>query len=138
VADKHDLVKSPKIHSPAEHAHVLLAFDSIQRSHGFVPEQGLVANAFALPHVVDGDAQVDGFVYENELPARKLIHEVSTVHIFVADLDIKIVNHPLAVRPILHKRGSIPKGTTRRPGGERCMPPFTPHLERSEVEKKRA
>jgi len=31
---------------------------------------------------------------------------------------------------ILHKRGSIPKGATGRPGRERCMRPFAPYLDR--------
>jgi len=70
VADKDDLVESAQVHGPAQHAHVLLAIGSIQSSHGFVPEQRFVANTFALAHVVDGDAQVNGFVDENELPAR--------------------------------------------------------------------
>ena len=60
--------------------------------------KSFVTNAFTLPHVVDGDAQVDGFVDQYELPARKLIHEARTVQILIADLDIKIVYHPLAVR----------------------------------------
>jgi hypothetical protein len=62
MANKDHLVKSAKVHSPAQHAHVLLAIGSIQSSHRFVPEQRFVTSAFALPHVVDGDAQVDGFV----------------------------------------------------------------------------
>jgi hypothetical protein len=98
MADKDDLVESAKIHGPSKHAHVLLAIGSIKSSHRFVPEQSFVANAFALPHVVDGDAQVDGFVDQHELPTRKLIHEVSTVQILIADLGIKIVYHSPAVR----------------------------------------
>jgi hypothetical protein len=39
-----------------------LPTDSIQSSHGFVPEQRYVTNAFALPHGVNGDAQVDGVI----------------------------------------------------------------------------
>ena len=98
MADEDDLVESTQVHGPAQHAHVLLAIGGIQSSHRFVPEQRFVTNAFTLPHVVDGDAQVDGFVDQHELPARELIHEASTVQILVADLDIKIVYHPLAVR----------------------------------------
>jgi len=86
MADKDDLVESAKIHSSAQHAHVLLAIDSIQSSHGFVPEQSLVTNAFALPHVVDGDAQVDGFVdqHRNELSpshAEVVNGGIESVHI---------------------------------------------------------
>ena len=69
MADEDHLVESTKIHSPAQHAHVLLAIDRIQSSHGFVPEKSFVKYAFALPHVVDGNAQVDGFVDQYELPA---------------------------------------------------------------------
>jgi hypothetical protein len=49
---------------------ILFAVGNIQSSHRFVAEQGFVSNAFALPHVVDGDAQIDSFVDQNELPAR--------------------------------------------------------------------
>ena len=94
MADKDDLVESAKIHGPSKHAHVLLAIGSIESSYSFVPEQSFVTNAFALPHVVDGDAQVDGFVDQYKLPAREFIHEASTVQIFVADLDIEIIYHP--------------------------------------------
>jgi hypothetical protein len=38
VADEDDLAESAKVHGPAQHAHVLLAIDSIQRSRRFVPE----------------------------------------------------------------------------------------------------
>jgi hypothetical protein len=57
-----------QVHSSTQHAHVLLAIGSIQSSHRFVPEQRFVTSAFALPHVVDGDAQVHGFVDQHELP----------------------------------------------------------------------
>ena len=62
MADENHLLERAQIHGPAQHAHVLLAFVSIQISHGFVSEQSLVTNPFALPHVVAGDAQVDGFI----------------------------------------------------------------------------
>jgi len=62
MAYKDDLVESAKVHSPAQHAHILPAIDCIQGSHRFVPEQRFVTNALTLPHVVDGDAEVDGFV----------------------------------------------------------------------------
>jgi hypothetical protein len=61
MADEDHLVESAKIHRPAQHAHVFLAIGSVKASHSFIPEQSLVPNAFALPHVVGGDAQVDGF-----------------------------------------------------------------------------
>ena len=54
-------------------------------------------NILAPWHFVDGDAHVDGFVDQNELPARKLVHKARTVQILVADLHIKITYHPLAV-----------------------------------------
>ena len=38
MAYKNDPVESAKIHRPAQHQHVLLAIDSIQSSHRFVPE----------------------------------------------------------------------------------------------------
>ena len=98
MADEDDLVEPAQVHRPAQHAHILLSIDSIQSSHRFVPEQRFVTNALALPHVVDGDAKVDGLVDQYELPSRKLIHEARTVQILVANLDIKIVYHPLAVR----------------------------------------
>jgi len=69
MADKDDLVESAKVRGASKHAHVLLGIGSIQSSHGFVPEKSPVPNAFALPHVVDGDAQVDGFVDQDKLPA---------------------------------------------------------------------
>jgi len=62
VADKCDLVEPTQVHSPAQHAHVLLAIDRIQTAHRFVQELRFVTNALTLPHVADGDAQVDGFV----------------------------------------------------------------------------
>jgi hypothetical protein len=49
MADKHNLVEPALVHRPPQQAHVLLAIDSIQCSHGFVPEQSFVTNAFALP-----------------------------------------------------------------------------------------
>ena len=55
-------MESTKVDRPAQHAHVLLAIGSIQGSHRFVPEQRFVTNAFTLPHVVNGNAQVDGFI----------------------------------------------------------------------------
>ena len=97
MADKDDLVEPAKIHSPVQHAHVILAIGSIQSTHGFVSEESFVTSAFAVPHVVDGDAQVDGFVDQYKLPTRKLIHEARTVQILIADLDIKIVYHPPAI-----------------------------------------
>src|SRR5271157_5073731 len=98
MADEDDLVKSPQVHGTAQHADVLLGVGSIQSTHCLVPEQSFVTNAFTLPHVVDGDAQVDGFVDQYELSPRELIHEARAVQIFVADLDIKIVHHPLTIR----------------------------------------
>jgi hypothetical protein len=62
MADKDDLMEPAKVHGPAQHANVLLAIDSIQCSHRFVPEERFITNAFALPHVVACDAQVDSFV----------------------------------------------------------------------------
>jgi hypothetical protein len=56
------LVEPTQVHSPAQHAHVLLAIDRIQTAHRFVQELRFVTNALTLPHVADGDAQVDGFV----------------------------------------------------------------------------
>jgi len=56
MADKDDLVESTQVHSSSKHAHVLLAIDSIQSSHRFVPEQRFVTKALTLPHVVDRDA----------------------------------------------------------------------------------
>jgi hypothetical protein len=99
MADEYDLVKTAKIHGPAEHTHVLLAICCIQSSHRFVPEKSFVMNAVTLPHVVDGDAQVNSFIDQNELATGEFVHEASTVQIFIADLDIKIVYHPPTVRP---------------------------------------
>jgi len=62
IADEDDLVESAKVHSPAQHAQVLLAIGSIKSFDGFVPEQRFVPNTFSLPHVVDGDTQVYGFI----------------------------------------------------------------------------
>ena len=62
MADENHLMEPTQVHSPTQHTHVLLAIDSIQRSHRFVSEQRFVANALTLPHVVDGDVEVDGFV----------------------------------------------------------------------------
>lgn len=62
MADKDDLMESAKVHRPSQHSHVLLAIDGIQRAHRFVAEKSFVTNALTLSHVVDGDAQVDGFV----------------------------------------------------------------------------
>jgi len=98
MADKDHLVESAKVHGPAQHAHVLPAIYGIQGSHSFVTEQRFVLNAFALPHVVDGDAKVDGFVDQHKLATGKLIHEASAVQVLVADFDIKIVYHALAIR----------------------------------------
>ena len=50
------LMEPTEVHSPAQHAYVLLAIDSVQSSHCFVSEQRFVTNALTLPHVVDGDA----------------------------------------------------------------------------------
>jgi hypothetical protein len=86
MADKDNLVESAKVHGPAQHAHVLLAIDGIQRSDRFIPEQRSVTNAIAMPHVVDGDAQVHGFVDRRELPTRKLIHEAPAVQMVLAGL----------------------------------------------------
>ena len=86
MADKDDLVESTKVHGPAQHAYVLLAMGSIQSSHRFVPEQRFVTNALNLPHVENGDPQVDGFIDQNELPARKLIHEAPTVRMGLVGL----------------------------------------------------
>ena len=62
MADEDHLMEPTHVHSSAQHSHVLLAIDSIQRSQRFVPEQLFVRNAFALLNIVDGDAQVNGFV----------------------------------------------------------------------------
>ena len=93
-----ELVKIPQVHRPAQHAHVLFCVGSIQGSNRFVSEQRFVANAFALPHVVDGNAQVNSFVDQYELPAGEFIHKARTVQIFVSDFDIKIVDHPPPIR----------------------------------------
>jgi hypothetical protein len=42
--------------------------------------------AFALPHVVDRDAEVDRFIDQNELPARKLVHGARTVQMLLVGL----------------------------------------------------
>jgi len=94
MADEDDLVKSAKIHCTAQHAHVLLGIGGIQSSHGFIPKQSFVANPVTLTHVVDGNAQVNSFIDQNELATGELIHKESTVQILVADLDIKIIYHP--------------------------------------------
>jgi hypothetical protein len=69
MADKDHLVESAQVHRPSQYTHVFLAIEGIQSAHRFVPEQCLVSNAFALLHVVDGDAQVYGFIDQHELPA---------------------------------------------------------------------
>ena len=86
MAYEDDLVESAKIHGSAQHAHVLLAIYGILRVHRFVAEKCFVTNAFALPHVVDGDAQIHGFVDQYELPAGKLIHEAPTVWMVLVGL----------------------------------------------------
>src|SRR5208283_1170230 len=98
MANEDNLMEATQIHGSTQHPHILFGVGGVQCTHGFVPEKRFVTNAFALPHVVDGDAQVDGFVDQYELPARKLIHEVSTVQILIADLDVEVVYHPSAVR----------------------------------------
>src|SRR5208337_5602751 len=98
MANEDNLMKATKVHGSTQHPHVLFGVGGVQCTHGFVPEKSFVTNAFALPHVVDGDAQVDGFVDQYELPTRELIHEVSSVHILISDLDVKIVHHPPTVR----------------------------------------
>src|SRR5947208_2159051 len=98
VADKDHLVERAQVQRTAQHADVLLGVGSIQSSHGFVPKQGLVSDALALLHVVDGDAQVDGFVHQHELPARELVYQAGTVQVLVADLDVEIVHQAAAVR----------------------------------------
>jgi hypothetical protein len=50
------LLEAKLIHGPAQHAHVLLAIDTIQSSHRLVLEQRLVTNTLAVPHAVDSDA----------------------------------------------------------------------------------
>jgi hypothetical protein len=57
----------------------LLAIGSIESSRSFVPEQSFVTNAFALPHVLDGDAQVDGSIDQNEVATRQLVHHKGAV-----------------------------------------------------------
>jgi hypothetical protein len=86
MEDKNDLPEPAKGHCPSKHAHILLSVIAIQRSQRFVPEQRFVTNALTLPHVVDGDAQIHGFIDQYELPARKLIYKARAVQILFADL----------------------------------------------------
>ena len=86
MADEDHLMESAQVHRPSQHAHVLLAIGGIQCSHRFVSEQRFVTNALTLPHVVDGDAQIHGFIDQYELPARKLIYKARAVQILFADL----------------------------------------------------
>ncbi len=85
AAEDHEM-ESAQVHRPAQHAHVFLAIGSIQRSHRFIPEQRLVTNAFTLPHVVDGNAQVDGFIDQNELRTRKFVLQTSAVRMVLVGL----------------------------------------------------
>ena len=55
------LVKASQVHGPLQHAHILLGVGDVQGAHHFVSEQSFIANTFALPHILDGDAQIDGF-----------------------------------------------------------------------------
>ena len=59
-------------------------------------------NPFTLPHVVNGDPQVNGFVDQYELPTRKFVHQTRTVQVLIANLDIKVVDHapPVRLRPL--------------------------------------
>ena len=86
MANEDNLMKATQVHSPAQHADVLPAINGIQSSHRFVPEQRFVTNALNLPHVENGDPQVDCFIDQNELPARKLIHEAPTVRMGLVGL----------------------------------------------------
>src|SRR5208283_4534463 len=98
MANEDNLMEATQIHGSTQHPHILFGVGGVQCTHGFVPEKSFVTNALTLPHVVDGDAQVDGFIDQHELAARKLIHKARAVQVLVADLDIKIVYHSLAVR----------------------------------------
>src|ERR1019366_4088277 len=98
MTNEDNLMEAPQVHGSTQHAHILFGVGGVQCTHGFVAEKSFVTNALTLPHVVDGNAQVDSFVNQYELSPRELIHEARTVQILVADLDIKIVYLPLAVR----------------------------------------
>jgi hypothetical protein len=74
VANEDHLVKAAKVHGTPKHAHILLAVCGMESSHSLVPEKSRLTNTLTLPHVVDGDAQVKGFVGDLSLqrPAQTL------------------------------------------------------------------
>jgi hypothetical protein len=67
MANKDDSVDSTKVHGPRNIRTYSSPMAASCAPTVFVPEQRFVTNAFTLPHVIDGDAQVDGFVDEHEL-----------------------------------------------------------------------
>ena len=89
MADKDDLVESAKVHGSTQHAHVLLAIDSIQSAHRFVAEKCFVTNTFTLSHVIDRYAQVNGFIDQNEVAIRQLLRHAGAVprHVLSPKLD---------------------------------------------------
>jgi hypothetical protein len=73
------LVESAQVHRPAQHPHILLRVRGIERSHRFVPEQSFVTTTFALSQVIDSHAQVNGFIDQNEVATRQLVHHTGAV-----------------------------------------------------------
>src|SRR5439155_26229166 len=67
VADEDHLIERAQVHRPAQHADILLGVGGVESPNRLVPKQGLVPDALPLLHVVDGDAQVHGFVHQHEL-----------------------------------------------------------------------
>ena len=72
-------MEATQVNGPSKHTYVLLAIGSIESSHRFVPEQSFVTKASALPHVLDGDAQVGGSIGQNEVATRQLVHHKGAV-----------------------------------------------------------
>jgi hypothetical protein len=54
-------------------------------------------NPIPLAHVVNGDAQVDGFVHQHKLTDREFVHEARPVQRFVPHLDIEVVDETASI-----------------------------------------
>ena len=73
------MVESAQVHRPAQHPRILLRVPGIESSHRFVPGQDSETNTFTLSHVLDGYAQVNGYIDQNEVATRQLVHHKGAV-----------------------------------------------------------
>lgn len=102
MRNKHDLMESPDLHCPPQHPNIFQTIVVVQRSDRFIAKQRLITDSLAFPRVVHRDPQIQRFVYEYELPARKFVHGESAIQRFVPNLHIEIIHEaaPISLWPL--------------------------------------